>query len=85
MSFYIPGTQGRLFRKETDDYIRSASGKRLKYLFDINKDRLLVSDDLKELIFVNHYPNGLEDLNINKPIIELSYPEHRKVHLIEEE
>ena len=80
---YITGTQGRLFRGDEDNFIRSTSGKKLKYLYDTDENRLLKEEDLKELVFVNYLPDGYNENQ--KPTFEVIYPEDRKVYVTEME
>lgn len=71
MLFYIPGTQGRLFRSEQDKFIRSYSGKKLK-INDV-EGRWITDKDLEGLLWVEKKGESLE----------LTYSVDKKV-LIEE-
>lgn len=71
MLFYIPGTQGRLFRSEEDKFIRSSSGKKLK-VSDV-EGRWITEKDLENLLWVEKKGESLE----------LTYSVDKKV-LIEE-
>lgn len=71
MLFYIPGTQGRLFRSEQDKFIRSASGKKLK-VSDV-EGRWITDKDLENLLWVEKKGESLE----------LTYPNENKI-LVEE-
>lgn len=83
---YIPGTQGRLFRNELDDFVRNSNGKKLKFVVSPeNREGLLKEKDLKEIIFVDYHSNGLEEYKIEKPVIELYYPNSKRYYLVEEE
>lgn len=71
MLFYIPGTQGRLFRSEQDKFIRSYSGKKLKV--NNSEGRWITEKDLENLLWVEKKGD----------LIELTYSVDKKV-LIEE-
>lgn len=71
MLFYIPGTQGRLFRSEQDKFIRSYSGKKLKV--NNTEGRWITEKDLENLLWVEKKGD----------LIELTYSVDKKV-LIEE-
>lgn len=72
MLFYIPGTQGRLFRSEEDNYIRNISGKKLE-LKDA-EGKCIIDKDLENLLWVEQKDDFLE----------LTYP-NNKILLKEEE
>ena len=74
MLMYIPGTLGKLFKTNNDNYVRSFSGKKLKFLSDINKDRLLVEEDLKEVVFIEKKLST---------VYKLWYPNDKIVYLVE--
>lgn len=71
MLFYIPGTQGRLFRSEQDKFIRSYSGKKLK-INDV-EGRWITDKDLEGLLWVEK----------KGELLELTYSVDKKI-LIEE-
>ncbi len=82
---YIPSTQGRLFRSESDEYIRNSNGRKLKFVSNNEEDKFMKDEDLKELVFVNYLAKGIEEQKIDEPVIELYYTNNRKEYLVEEE
>lgn len=72
MLFYIPGTQGRLFRSEQDKFIRSYSGKKLK-INDV-EGRWITDKDLEGLLWVEKKGESLElTYSVDKKILIEEY------------